>query len=257
MTYIRAEKAQIDAWEEVGNHGWNWNDLYRYYKKSEQFDRGTSNQLEVDGVSFISQYHGFDGPLHVGYQVELNNGSFHETVNETVQGLGVPFNPDVNGGRVRGFTLWQSTFDRFRNIRSDSARAYFLPVRGRSNLHVFESTLATKMVWNSSEPPAVASGVEVVLYNNQSSTIIVRKEIIVSAGSLRSPAFLELSGVGNPKYNLNASYDSVTDCDTESLESTEYQSRLRWMPLVKTFKTRRMLCSPPLEISILLERGLM
>jgi choline dehydrogenase-like flavoprotein len=37
MTYIRAQKAQIDAWEAIGNPGWNWDALLPYYKKAEGF----------------------------------------------------------------------------------------------------------------------------------------------------------------------------------------------------------------------------
>ena len=199
MTYIRAEKAQIDAWELVGNDGWNWNDLYQYYKKSEHFDNATGNQIDVDGASFIGEYHDFKGPLHVGYPVELSNSSFHRTANATVQALGIPFNPDVNGGHVRGFTLWQSTFDRIANVRADSAREYYLPVRDRPNLHIFPSTTAARVTWNSTQIPVVANGVEIISANNKSTVIGARKEVIVSAGSLRSPAFLELSGIGNPK----------------------------------------------------------
>ena len=199
MTYIRAEKAQIDAWELVGNEGWNWESLYPYYLKSEHFDNATEHQLSIDGASFVGKYHGLEGPLHVGYPIELNNGSFHTTVNATVQALGIPFNPDVNGGHVRGFTVWQSTFDRIANLRADAAREYYLPVRSRPNLHVYTSTLANRMIWDESKDAASAKGVEVTLSDNRTTILNACKEVIVSAGSLKSPAFLELSGIGNPK----------------------------------------------------------
>ena len=197
MTYIRAEKAQIDAWEKVGNTGWNWESLCPYYKMSEHFDNATNQQLSA-GASFISDYHGFEGPLHVGYPFELNNSSFHEAANETVNALGIPFNPDVNGGHVRGFTLWQSTFDRIADVRADAARAYYLPVRGRPNLHVYASTTATKMTW-AEEPSDLVTGVEVILPDNRTTVVHACREVIVSAGSLRSPMFLEYSGIGNPQ----------------------------------------------------------
>ena len=199
MTYVRAEKAQIDAWELVGNKNWNWDSLFEYYKKSEHFDNATTNQLVVDGVSYISDYHGFDGSLHVGYPVELNNGSFHELANSTVQALGIPFNQDVNGGNVRGFTVWQSTFDRVANVRADAAREFLLPIRRRQNLHIFDSTLANKLVWSETRGLARANGVEITLQNDTSVIVEVLQEVIVAAGALRSPAFLELSGIGNPE----------------------------------------------------------
>ncbi|SPO01615.1 related to alcohol oxidase [Cephalotrichum gorgonifer] len=37
MAYTRAEIPQIDAWEKIGNEGWNWDTLLPYYLKSELF----------------------------------------------------------------------------------------------------------------------------------------------------------------------------------------------------------------------------
>jgi choline dehydrogenase len=37
MLFHRGAKADYDAWEELGAHGWGWNDLLPYFKKSETF----------------------------------------------------------------------------------------------------------------------------------------------------------------------------------------------------------------------------
>ena len=70
----------------------------------------------------------------------------------------------------------------------------------RPNLVVMANTTATRLVWgkDSSNGKAVAVAAEVVGQNGHSSTIHANREIILSAGSLRSPAILEHSGVGNP-----------------------------------------------------------
>jgi choline dehydrogenase len=186
MTYIRAEKSQIDAWEAVGNKGWNWNSLWPYYRKSEQFDTATSPHT---GESYVGDYHGYSGPLNVGWATELNNGTLHETFNATVQALGIPSNPDLNGGSVRGYAVWQATYNRKEDKREDSARAYYLPIKNRPNLHIFDSTIANKIIWRNTTAIAV---------DTTNGTLQVRKEVIVSAGAFKSPAFLEHSGVGNP-----------------------------------------------------------
>jgi choline dehydrogenase-like flavoprotein len=196
MTYIRAEKAQIDAWETIGNKGWNWANLIPYYKKSEHFDAPTAAQTRA-GASYIAVDHGRDGPLKVGYPYGLLNGTLHEQVGQAWGALGIPHNSDVNGGSVRGFTVWQSTVDREANVREDAGRAYYYPVQSRPNLSVFLNTTVNRIVWKDGDE-VIAKGVEVTSKNCSVSSLNARKEVILSAGSLRSPALLELSGIGNP-----------------------------------------------------------
>jgi choline dehydrogenase-like flavoprotein len=196
MTYVRAEKAQIDSWEAIGNTGWNWESLLPYYKKSERFDAPTAAQIAA-GASYDPADHGVDGPLSVGYPFQLLNGSLREQVEQAWGSLGMLPNPDANGGSVRGFTVWQSTLDREANVREDAARAYYYPIQDRPNLHVFLNTTVNRILWEDGDE-TVANGVEITSSNGTISTLGARKEVIVSAGSLRTPTILELSGIGNP-----------------------------------------------------------
>lgn len=199
MTYVRAQKSQIDSWGTIGNKGWSWDDLVPYYKKSENFTVPTPVET-LAGASFDPSYHGKRGPLSVGYSYELLNGSFHKIVQDTWANLGIPHNNDTNGGDVRGFSVCPSTLDSATNIREDSARAYYYPIQNRTNLHIFLNTRATKIEWgNSLYGYVVAKGVQITRSNGSVEVLKASKEVIVSAGSLRTPAILELSGIGNPK----------------------------------------------------------
>lgn len=197
MTYIRAQKAQIDSWETIGNPGWNWESLLPYYKKSEHFDAPTTAQLAA-GTSYDTANHGVDGPLRVGYPFQMQNGSLHEQVQKSWAALGLPHNIDANGGDVRGYTIWPSTVDRAANIREDATRAYYYPVQDRPNLHVLLNTTVNRITWADTSE-AVANGVEITRSNGSTGYLKANKEVIVSAGSLRTPAVLELSGIGNPQ----------------------------------------------------------
>jgi choline dehydrogenase-like flavoprotein len=199
MTYVRAQKSQIDAWGALGNPGWSWDCLFPYYLKSEGFEIPTPAQVAAGGT-YIASYHNTTGPLKTGYAYELLNGTFHSTVQDSWKAIGIRHNEDMNGGDVHGFKVWQSTVDRNADVREDAASAYYYPVEGRANLHVFVDTIANKILWADGSGDAVASGVEVTFSNGTVGTFGVVNEVIVSAGSLRSPAILELSGVGNPRY---------------------------------------------------------
>ena len=58
-----------------------------------------------------------------------------------------------------------------------------------------------KVTWANSlkGEKVVAEGLEYVNQDNETVIIKASKEVILSAGSLRTPLILELSGVGNPR----------------------------------------------------------
>ncbi|PCG98820.1 Glucose-methanol-choline oxidoreductase [Penicillium occitanis (nom. inval.)] len=119
-------------------------------------------------------------------------------LDETLSGLGVPYNRDVNDGSMVGLTSHPDTIDRDANIRHDAARAYYWPFEDRPNLKIISNTHANKIIWaEGSQSEAIAIGVEVTGVDGP-EVIRASKEVILSAGSLRSPLLLELSGIGNP-----------------------------------------------------------
>ncbi|KAB8223270.1 hypothetical protein BDV33DRAFT_44181 [Aspergillus novoparasiticus] len=213
MSYTRAEDVQIDNWEMVGNKGWNWKNLFQYYKKSEGFQVPTKDQI-AHGANYNASYHGLNGPLKVGWPTSMTNSSVFPALQQTFEKLGVQYNPDSEGGKMVGFTVHPDTLDREMNVREDAARAYYWPFEARSNLKIISNTRADKVIWaNTTQGEAVAVGVEVTnAYGTE--TIYADKEIILSAGALRSPALLELSGVGNPavlnKHNIPVKVNITT-----------------------------------------------
>lgn len=66
MVHTRAETTQIDAWEEVGNQGWNWDALFPYYKKSQHLISPGQRATKA-GDSYNPSFHGFQGPVNTGW----------------------------------------------------------------------------------------------------------------------------------------------------------------------------------------------
>ncbi|KAK7533433.1 hypothetical protein IWX49DRAFT_319490 [Phyllosticta citricarpa] len=198
MAYTRAQDVQVDAWEQVGNKGWNWNELFKYYLKSEGLEKPNEQQI-ASGVTYNPEFHGTSGPLMVGWKNELVNSTVTSLINETWSNVGVHFNPDLAGGDMTGFNVFPSTLDTKLNVREDAARAYYFPYQNRTNYNVLLNTEAQKLVWAEDKAgEATASGV-VVTTDGQTRTIHANKEVILSAGALKSSVLLELSGVGNPE----------------------------------------------------------
>ncbi|KAF3769784.1 GMC oxidoreductase [Cryphonectria parasitica EP155] len=211
MTYIRADAAEIDAWEVLGSPGWNWNALLPYYERVERFTAPTEAQARV-GASFEPQYHGEEGWVHVGFRYALPNGSFEGIVQDTWQALGYGFNEDVNSGDTRGFDVWPQTIDRDTDLRWDAARAFYYPIEGRSNLHLLNGTVV-RLLWEEQggETNRTAVGVAYLDVNNNTNTVEAGREVILSSGSLRSPLILEASGVGNPQVLSTLGIDTIID----------------------------------------------
>jgi len=237
MSYTRAQKVQIDSWEKFGNKGWNWNTLFPYYLKSEQFQVPAPDQV-ARGADYYHSYHGEHGPLKVGWPNEMTNSSVLPILDETFQRLGVSYNRDINGGSMVGLTVHPDTIDREENVRHDTARAYYWPYENRSNLKVISNTYANKIIWDSnSDSEAVAIGVEVTGVDGV-ETIYASKEVILSAGSLKSPVILELSGIGNPdilkkhgitsKVNLSSVGENLQDQTNNGLS---YEGKEFWLGL--------------------------
>jgi choline dehydrogenase-like flavoprotein len=196
MTYLRAQKSQLDSWESLGNPGWNWESVLPYYTRSENL---TIPPTQED---FEPKFHGFKGPLKVGWPSEMTRGLATSRINETWNALGLPYNEDANGGAMRGFSVWPWTVDSDTSTRQDAARAYYLPISDRSNIDVFLESTAAKITWSEEAEGNLtdlrASGVEAITKQGDRFQLS-GNEILVCLGAMRTPGFLELSGIGDPR----------------------------------------------------------
>ncbi|ETS78874.1 hypothetical protein PFICI_08727 [Pestalotiopsis fici W106-1] len=197
MVYLRGDEAQFDTWERLGNEGWNWDNLFPYYKRSDNFTLPSPEQIAA-GVTYEEEVHGRDGFLVTGFPNGLGNSTFYSDYEQSWNELGLAHNPDVLRGTTEGFAIHPQTLDRDAAARETAARAYYLPVEDRTNLQVIQGTVS-KLLWSDTpDDDIMASGVEYLTPSGEYSTVTVAKEVIVSAGTLRSPLVLEASGIGNP-----------------------------------------------------------
>ncbi len=117
MVYIRGNRADYDGW---GVDGWAWDDLFPYFLKSEDNERGAS------------EWHGAGGPLAVSDQRSGNKitPAFVEAGVEA----GLARNEDFNGAEQDGVGMYQVT--QRGGMRASAAVAYLHPAMERPNLTV-------------------------------------------------------------------------------------------------------------------------
>jgi choline dehydrogenase len=180
MIYIRGNRGDYDEWRRCGNEGWSYDDVLPYFVKAE------GNKTLSD------RYHGADGPLRVESHSPSN--PLVERYLAAAQEVGIPFNPDFNGEFQEGCGPLQATLAN--RARCSAADAYLHPARSRPNLTILTHAQATKLMFTGVR----AVGVE-YLHFGASERARAACEVIVSAGALRSPQLLMLSGIG-PKGEL-------------------------------------------------------
>ena len=202
MTYVRAAAPQIDGWESrFGNPGWNWANLFPYYLKSETLQVPDAPQQEA-GCNYTASVNGEDGPVQVGWVDNYGEADLYHEVRRGWEATGIEWIPDPNSGNSSGGAVWPLTVSRSQNIRWDAARAYFFSgvnnITNRPNLQIYQNSLAQRIAWApNTKGAAHAAGVVVTDTSGNPVTVAAEREVILSAGSLKSPVLLEASGVGN------------------------------------------------------------
>jgi choline dehydrogenase-like flavoprotein len=205
MVYLRPTADEIDSWSALGNPGLSWDSLLPYFKKSEHFQLPTDPRPHaLAEASYEPSVHGFIGPVKLGWGNDLDPGRFGQALNTTWHSLGFSWNMDPNSGNNTGLGLFPIEKDTVLQIRQDSARSYYLPVMGRPNLHAFTNTTALNINMDSGKSHhgakglIAAKGVNVILPSGKKQLLRSRREVILSAGTYRTPGLLEQSGIGNP-----------------------------------------------------------
>jgi choline dehydrogenase-like flavoprotein len=66
LAYTKPHTFQLDAMQDLGNPGVNWDSMQAYMKRAEGFSAPTSGQAQA-GITYNSGCHGTGGPIAVRY----------------------------------------------------------------------------------------------------------------------------------------------------------------------------------------------
>ncbi|KAI0313444.1 GMC oxidoreductase [Amylostereum chailletii] len=189
----------IDAIEKLGNPGWNWKNYIHYCKKSETFFPPEAEVARSERLNYNPENHGTNamiGPISVCYP-PMRSG-WDNTFQDTLGGLGLKPLRDATGGDGNGAWMATCSVDPRTNRRS-YAVSYLDETR--KNLSVLVSSPVAKVLSekdNNANDELVATGVE-FFNDGKKYQVNARKEVILSAGAVKTPQLLELSGIGNPE----------------------------------------------------------
>lgn len=149
-----------DHWAELGNVGWNWLNVTKYFDK-------------VDETIKTTDY--------------TSTSPFRNVLGKAVEELGI--DPNSCGG----YGYKDAPIQTYEGQRYSQAKAYLQPIKDRKNLCVVTEKIVTGLWFTQN---GTIQGVTI----NDSPTISKRikatKEVILSAGAINTPKLLMLSGIG-------------------------------------------------------------
>ncbi|EGI63397.1 PREDICTED: glucose dehydrogenase [FAD, quinone]-like [Acromyrmex echinatior] len=196
MAATRGNAEDYDRWAEMGNEGWAYKDVLKYFKKLETMD--------IPELKSDIKYHGTNGPVHINHLPSYT--PLAEAFLEAGKELGYSELVDYNGKNQIGFSYLQFTI--MNGTRMSSNRAYLHPIHNRKNLHVTLQSIVTKVLIDSSTNRSV--GVEFTK-KDRTIRVFASKEVILCAGAIKSPQLLMLSGIGPAKHLTELGIDVIRD----------------------------------------------
>ncbi|EGG12590.1 uncharacterized protein MELLADRAFT_100998 [Melampsora larici-populina 98AG31] len=200
MLTTKASRHDYNTFEKLGNPGWGWDEFDRAAKKSENLLIPPPSA----NFSFSTEYHGKNGPVKTSFSKFLP--PIVAKYFPAIKKLGhVRTFTDNFKGDVKGPAYVPLTIDD--NLeRVTSASAYYFPIASRPNLVVRVKSEVDRLLVSSSKTEEVTVGGVEYISEGLIRTTFARKEVILSAGSIGSPAILERSGMGDSsvlkKFNI-------------------------------------------------------
>ncbi|KAJ7764867.1 alcohol oxidase [Mycena metata] len=198
LAWNRASQPEYDAWSIFsGSKSWSWAGLTEYFAKSQNIEQGQTNPfpgVSREQTDTSCTYGSANGPINVSYNVIYSDTV--PTYVETWNKLGIETNGNPDSGSTTGIYNSRMSISRLEGIRSYSANGYFAQSCSRSNLHVLAGAEATKISLKKTSTKWTATGITYTV-GSKVFAATASKEIILSAGTAKTPQLLELSGIGN------------------------------------------------------------
>jgi choline dehydrogenase len=172
--------ANYDKWRELGNSEWGLESVQPIFCAIERdFD-------------FDNEHHGTSGPTllcrHKISELIPTQRAFYDACKD----FGLPIVEDHNHPSSTGVGIgpWNLSHD---GVRISTAIAYLNPALARTNLVICPDTLVDRIIFEGNR----ATGIEVITGGIRER--ILDGRVILSSGSMGTPAILLRSGVGTPK----------------------------------------------------------
>ena len=176
MLYLRGQARDYDEWAAIsGDSRWAWESVLPIFKRSEDHWQGDN------------LHHGAGGEWRVEQQ-RLRWDLLDRFADAAVQ-AGIARTEDFNRGSNEGVSQFE--VNQKRGVRWNATKAFLRPAANRPNLKVVTNALIDRVLLEGCEARGVAFELGGVKY-----AVRARRETVLAAGAIGSPAILQRSGVG-------------------------------------------------------------
>jgi len=182
QVFLRGIPQDFDDWASWGNEEWSYTKVLPYFRKTE-----TDLDIKDD-------FHGTDGPLPISRKVgetwPVIQSAFHTACLQN----GFDTTDDMNGVEPTGVGV--VPMNNQKGVRMSTAITHLAPMRHHLNLTIRGNVFARKILIENRQ----VTGVEVE--SGGEVFTVESNKVVISAGALKSPHILMLSGIG-PKDQLD------------------------------------------------------
>ncbi|KAF4625318.1 hypothetical protein G7Y89_g12849 [Cudoniella acicularis] len=190
--WIRGDAKDYDHWAKVVNDPrWSYKGFLPYFRKTETYHDAGADRAQ----------HGFSGPIHTQTAPTSNrNYPMREQTKAAFNSIGIKEIKDANCGNPQG--LAECTEAWKNGKRQLASHAY--PLNG---VQVMTGKLVKRVIIEEKDNRKVALGVEL----SDGSILGATREVILCAGTYRTPQVLMLSGIGSASELLKHNIPQILD----------------------------------------------
>ena len=174
MCYVRGNPMDYELWSAKGAKGWDWAGVLPYFQRAE-------------GVREGGPLRGSDGPLKIRRGPETN--PLYRAFIEAGRQAGYALSPNMNQRQHEGFGPMEMSVGDGK--RCSAAVAYLRPALRRGNVRVVTHATVDRILFEGARAHGVTFS-----RHGENRVAHASAGIVLSAGSVMSPAILKRSGVG-------------------------------------------------------------
>jgi choline dehydrogenase len=167
----------FDSWAALGLPEWSYEKVVPYFRKSER-------DLDIQD----NYCHGADGPMPVRRRQAGPRPAIQQAFHAACLAAGFGTTNDTNGLHPAGLGVAPS--NNLDGVRVSTAMAYLAPLRPNLNLTVRGGVLVRKIIVENGRVASVEAESGGKVFR------VAADRVVLSAGAIRSPQLLMLSGIG-------------------------------------------------------------
>ncbi len=194
MIYMRGQARDYDGWaRETGEEAWAWPNALADFKAHEDHYRLDGGADPVTGGnSRFSDMHGHGGEWRI--EKQRLRWEILEAFAQAAVEAGIPRSADFNTGDNEGVGYFE--VNQRAGWRWNTSKAFLRPAKGRRNLTVWTEGHVERLLCEpSGDGRPRCCGVS-LRRGRESLAVRARREVLLCAGAIGSPAILQLSGIG-------------------------------------------------------------